>query len=580
MPYALPGSATLPPQAPPPPSQAPPPPSQAPPPPSQAPPPPSPPGPPAQITLTNEQEEKLQELSSTITQNFTLVTFDAFMVYLKKIVISYFNSSTFLSVTELVSSEIQTLITYDIRMFIECIEKHTEFKFTKTEIFCTKISLFILLFKKLYLYFYKVSYVYADYVTKQELEKVTLDVYNEIVNIINELRSQIDEKKNTILQSQEVLKEERSTVDELREKIKHLKKAKDEEINEWKVAAAQHEQRYKGLENECMQEKERQAEKNRMEIDNPAEEKMRELLQQIEENTSQFNELDQQMKELKLDRDNLRAQLVTQEQTSDKLRAQLVTQEKQLVTQEQTSSASFEIINSIYNLLSDKHADFESKYQTVTEWLQQLIKSNDLLNLPQIKQACLEQSQKYDDLRAQILSKIPPHIVTALIEHIREKNPELNPVPQRSTDFDNVALVSGISMIVDENEKNVRIAKQATTDIDSLRKELQTASDDLKTICSFSEASRNILNNETVQKLQDENTTLKSVIDELQDTTDVKLKTIADESVKEELNKLNRQIEEINDLFVKYNTKAEEIFDWKSKMLQIFENVARHQASL
>ncbi|AAQ91641.1 unknown [Choristoneura fumiferana DEF multiple nucleopolyhedrovirus] len=188
------------------------------------------------------------------------------------------------------------------------------------------------------------------------------------------------------------------------------------------------------------------------------------------------------------------------------------------------------------------------------------------------------------------------------IAHIIPANMLLGPdgnlmTPQQVQNADNVVLISAVSTLVSEynrlagevfnltansaaqSEASALIAN-CSQQIAALQEELRKNKEDFKKINNLVQTSSPQLNDKTIQSMKTELDTAKSQINNLKKATTEQLKQMADNGVQVEMSKLNTQIDKINSLLLHYRSVTQDIFDWKTNMMELYESLARTTAEM
>ncbi|ABE68452.1 unknown [Plutella xylostella multiple nucleopolyhedrovirus] len=221
----------------------------------------------------------------------------------------------------------------------------------------------------------------------------------------------------------------------------------------------------------------------------------------------------------------------------------------------------------------------ESIYQTdyIKDWLQKLrskLSNADVANLQSVSEL--------SDLKSQIISIVPRNIVNRILKEnykvkVENVNAEL---------LESVAVTSAVSALVQQYERsekqNVRLRQEFEIKLNDLQRLLEQNQTDFESISEFisrDPAFNRNLNDERFQNLRQQYDEMSSKYSALETTKIKEMESIADQAVKSEMSKLNTQLDELNSLFVKYNRKAQDIFEWKTSMLKRYETLARTTAA-
>nr|AFN21029.1 hypothetical protein Bmnpvzhejianggp056 [Bombyx mori nucleopolyhedrovirus] len=221
----------------------------------------------------------------------------------------------------------------------------------------------------------------------------------------------------------------------------------------------------------------------------------------------------------------------------------------------------------------------ESIYQTdyIKDWLQKLrskLSNADVANLQSVSEV--------NDLKTQIISIVPRNIVNRILkENYKVKVENVN-----AESMENVAVISAVSALVQQYEQsekqNIRLRQDFEIKLNELQRLLDQNQTDFESISEFisrDPAFNRNLNDERFQNLKQQCDEMSSKYSALKTTKIKEMESIADQAVKSEMSKLNTQLDELNSLFVKYNRKAQDIFEWKTSMLKRYETLARTTAA-
>ncbi|AGR56975.1 desmoplakin [Choristoneura occidentalis alphabaculovirus] len=211
--------------------------------------------------------------------------------------------------------------------------------------------------------------------------------------------------------------------------------------------------------------------------------------------------------------------------------------------------------------------------------LKQSIAPNDVLNFASLADV--------NDLKSQIITKIPANMITTVDKKIISY--------EESGNVDNVTVISAVSRLVDEYERLGKENVQLTVDnktlfsdnktlvdtcnqnLDSLKTDLAKNKSNVDEINSLVNITPD-LDNLAIQKVRDDLIVAQSRLKSLKESKSVDLNQLASASVKEEMSKLNNNILEINSLLSKHSAITEDIFKWKTTMLEVYESLARAAA--
>ena len=220
---------------------------------------------------------------------------------------------------------------------------------------------------------------------------------------------------------------------------------------------------------------------------------------------------------------------------------------------------------------SGMSAELAYKQQNaLIEWFNKLTRvlaANDILNLNSISGTI--------SLRNKIAEIIPANIIKS--------------EPEDMENFDNNDIINGVRTLVSEynrlnisnttlNDERALIAT-CSQQIAALQEDLRKNKEDVAQINNLVQTSPQ-LNNKTIQLIKAELETAKSQLTNLKKATTEQLKQMADAGVQVEMSKLNTQIEEINSLLLNYRSVTQDIFDWKTNMMELYESLARTSAEM
>nr|ALR70843.1 hypothetical protein AGNV_096 [Anticarsia gemmatalis multiple nucleopolyhedrovirus]AXE72125.1 hypothetical protein [Anticarsia gemmatalis multiple nucleopolyhedrovirus] len=213
--------------------------------------------------------------------------------------------------------------------------------------------------------------------------------------------------------------------------------------------------------------------------------------------------------------------------------------------------------------------------------LSQIMTANDILNLNAVINMA--------GVKNQIAHIIPANM-------LRDSAGNLLPAHQIQN-ADNVVLISAVSMLVSEynrlageistltatsaaqSEASALIAN-CSQQIAALQEELRKNKEDFEKINNLVQTSSPQLNDKTIQLMKTELDTTKSQLNNLKKITNEQLKQMADNGVQVEMSKLNTQIDEINSLLLNSRTVTQDILDWKTNMMELYESLARSTAEM
>ncbi|AGA16217.1 hypothetical protein [Thysanoplusia orichalcea nucleopolyhedrovirus] len=217
----------------------------------------------------------------------------------------------------------------------------------------------------------------------------------------------------------------------------------------------------------------------------------------------------------------------------------------------------------------------ESKLQmdTIESWMLSL-KSK----LSNIDTANLQPNADLIDLKTQIASKVPKNILNRILKKQYNIKPENYSIDM----LEPITIISAVSALAEQYDalqnQNVKMKQDFEIKLDELERTLQRNKSDVESISEFisrDPALNRNLNDERFQNLKQQYDEMSSKYLAMETTKIKEMELLADQAVKMELGKLNAQVDELNSLFIKYNSKAQEIFEWKSDMLKRYETLAR-----
>ncbi|ABL76002.1 desmoplakin-like protein [Maruca vitrata nucleopolyhedrovirus] len=221
----------------------------------------------------------------------------------------------------------------------------------------------------------------------------------------------------------------------------------------------------------------------------------------------------------------------------------------------------------------------ESVFQTdyIKDWLQKLRS-----RLSNVDVANLQSTHELNDLKSQIISIVPRNIVNRVLkENYRMKVENVN-----AEFLESVAITSAVSALVQQYERsekqNIELKQEFEIKLNDLQKLLERNQTDFESMSEFISRDPSLnrnLNDERFQNLKQEYEELSSKYSALETIKIKEMETIADQAVKSEISKLNTEINELNSLFVKYNRKTQDIFEWKANTLKLYETLARTAAA-
>lgn len=206
---------------------------------------------------------------------------------------------------------------------------------------------------------------------------------------------------------------------------------------------------------------------------------------------------------------------------------------------------------------------------------------NDLLNLGSITTSGMD---ALNDLKSQIVNIIPREVLRNFDKSIVKR--------EEFDKIDNVTLISAISTLTAQHKEfheqnkslratNTELQTKFATLTDTCKSEINTLQTDLAKNKSDVAAIQNLVNTtpeldtKSMQNVRNELDAAKSKLNNLKEAKLNDLKQMASTSVQEEMSKLNSKIGEINSLLSNYTTVTENIFEWKTMMLTMYESLAR-----
>lgn len=225
----------------------------------------------------------------------------------------------------------------------------------------------------------------------------------------------------------------------------------------------------------------------------------------------------------------------------------------------------------------------EQQEVALNQWFAKLKETttpNDLLNFGPSASGI----NVLNDLKSQLVNIIPRNMLRTAEKGII-KNEELSTI-------DNVALISAVSLLTAQYEQfhkqsetlrivNTELQNNYKTLENTCRNEMAILQTDLAKNKTDVMAIQNLVNTtpeldiKSVQNVRTELDAAKSKFNSLKEIKLEELKQMANASVQEEMSKLNNKIQEINSLLTKYTTVTENIFEWKTTMLTMYESLAR-----
>ncbi|AKN81050.1 Desmoplakin [Lonomia obliqua multiple nucleopolyhedrovirus] len=322
------------------------------------------------------------------------------------------------------------------------------------------------------------------------------------------------------------------------------------------------------------------------------------LLQKVQ---SQTNDI-AQLSEMVQSRDVSNFELQKTYQDSQRQIVELQTKMQQITSQMSLFSDTIEAVNSIYTLL----ATIDPKHPTVIEpntmkridvyveqfsyiynWFNNL--KSQLSNEALFHIQAPNYFNQYSDLRTQLVQNLPLSIKQEIVQRETGIKPEQ---VLTNTDMSDVAIISGVNLLLDKNnellnqnraltDKNATLTRDLTSQLEAIQNQLKQTTDDLKQLSNLAQrdpALRN-LNDESIKSIKSENDQLANRNLALENNQLNELEKLANEAVQIEISKLNTKISNVNDLFAKYDSKTKDIFEWKTKMLKMYETLARNNAN-
>ncbi|BAE72373.1 Desmoplakin [Hyphantria cunea nucleopolyhedrovirus] len=206
---------------------------------------------------------------------------------------------------------------------------------------------------------------------------------------------------------------------------------------------------------------------------------------------------------------------------------------------------------------------------------------NDLLNFGSLTTSGMD---ALNDLKSQIVNIIPSDVL---------RNFDKSIVKREDFDkIDNVTLISAVSTLTAQHKEfskqnkslratNTELQTKFATLDDTCKSEIRSLQTDLAKNKSDVAAIQNLVNTtpeldtKSMQNVRNELDAAKSKLNNLKEAKLNDLKQMANTSVQEEMSKLNSKIREINSLLSNYTTVTENIFEWKTMMLTMYESLAR-----
>ncbi|ANF29722.1 desmoplakin [Catopsilia pomona nucleopolyhedrovirus] len=234
----------------------------------------------------------------------------------------------------------------------------------------------------------------------------------------------------------------------------------------------------------------------------------------------------------------------------------------------------------------------EAQHNYIRVWLQSIqsrLSTADLVNLQQENYY-----GQYNDIKSQITNIIPLNIIQKYINRDSGGN-----VKQENLNVSDIVLISSVSELVRQydalakennamqtqnntlKEENDQFKREYASKINALENQLKQNIENVKFLSALasSDPALKHLNDQSYQELKRKLDTLQNECVAVKNVQRQDLNDIAEQAVKIEIGKLNKQIEKINILFVKYDSKSKDIFEWKGQMLKMYETLARSVAA-
>jgi Viral Desmoplakin N-terminus len=529
------------------------------------------------INFTNDENRELETLYNRITEQneFSLPVYELYMNFVIKIMRIYFTSMQIVQITEYVKTNISLLIEYDFKEFLECIRRETTLLFIKDQLLCRKVSAFVKFFLQIYEFYYKKNFTYTE---ETNIKLICDTLYTNIVDYFqsaNEVKNELKDE----------LKNERRSLEDLRERLRsseqnliHHKERIDKLNTDNRQLIADKE----NLEMTAIADKEhlhRRIEKMDVSTEEEDNQKILELNDKLKKLLDEHKDLKSLFDSSIADNKSLHDQTQYSNEKINALQQEIESSRKQIQTlnEELKTEQNVQIpitkfvqyINHLYGKIQGKPSeDLDEKINFVFKWLKQIISTRDLVNLQSIKEQNEEYKNikfQYDDLRSLIFNRF-------LVKSEKD-NGSKTVVPNDLSDVD---LVARVSLLFDDlSNKATTKTKDCLLKIEKLEGRLNEVGTAVQKMSQFSVDPTKKLNDQTIQELQKTNASLESDLKVAKTMKEETLKNIAEESVNQELSKLNEQIANITDLFSKYDSFNKDIFEWKTRILQMYETLAR-----
>lgn len=232
-----------------------------------------------------------------------------------------------------------------------------------------------------------------------------------------------------------------------------------------------------------------------------------------------------------------------------------------------------------FGLASEQRLALEQWFRTLRE----TTAPNDVLNFA----ALANVNDLVNDLKSQIITRIPANMLRTFDNRIVK--------PEEAGAVDNVTLISAVSRLVDEYSRlglenaqlesanktlyddNVTLSETCAQQLKSLRDDLNKNMSNVAAINDLVKTTPE-LDKQAIQDVRTELSKTQSRLKSLKEAKLVELKQMASTSALEEMGKLNSNIREINSLLSKHAAITEDIFKWKTTMLEVYESLARTMA--
>ncbi|USC25914.1 desmoplakin [Palpita vitrealis nucleopolyhedrovirus] len=237
-------------------------------------------------------------------------------------------------------------------------------------------------------------------------------------------------------------------------------------------------------------------------------------------------------------------------------------------------------IDQDYELISDKQSNrdvYNDQINLIKKWLQNLgsrLSNTDLANL--------QSANDLNEFKQEIANVLPSSILKTVWKNEYGIKSE-NVYAQTFTNDLMLKTIRYLNQLYESSQQqNVDLKSDFAVQINNLERLIQQNKTDFESISEFitqdPSFNRN-LNDERFQSLKQQYDEASSKCTALETIKIKELESIADQAVKSELSKLNTEIDQLNSLFVKYNRKAQDIFEWKTNMLKRYETLARTTAN-